>query len=306
MLIDSDASRVLMREGYYSIINGYKDPFIDIERSQDAGDDRYIEGVQFSDLYGLFLFDRSLRLLTFRYLIIAEATARTAVAHTFAKAHADPDDYLLQSSYCTKEEFRDYGKDEDDYTSELNKLISILSWRRDRSNTEFVAHYRDEYGRVPIWVLCNDLTFGNIEHFFILMKPSEKEATCKMIAGGTGRLGDRLVGYFDVRIARISLEVLVKFRNICAHDERLYCAHVGDRKYINFAKMIWMLERYLTNEEFFAFLEQVNSLIGEYKSGNGSLAHVLSQLGYPELMREIQSRIEMLDVIGTRQMDGAV
>ena len=74
-----------------------------------------------------------------------------------------------------------------------------------------------------------------MEHFFNLMKPKEKSDVCKMIATGTGRLGDKLVGYFDVPTARISLEVLVKFRNICAHDERLYCAHVGDRKNVYYA-----------------------------------------------------------------------
>ena len=38
------------------------------------------------------------------------------------------------------------------------------------------------------------------------------------------------LGYFDVQRARVSLEVLVKHRAICAHDERLYCARVGGRK----------------------------------------------------------------------------
>ena len=59
----------------------------------------------------------------------------------------------------------------------------------------------------------------------------------------------------------MSLEVLVKFRNICAHDERLYCARVGGRKAVNYAKMVWMLERYLTKSEFLDFLTDFVSMI---------------------------------------------
>lgn len=298
---DSDTAGILMREGYYSVVNGYKNPFLDSEKTVAAGDDRYMAGTEFNDLYDLFSFDRALRLITFRYLIMAEAVAKTAIAHCFARAHTDPDDYLLQASYCTREEFGEYGKSEEDYTGEVNKLIGILSWRREKSATEFIEHYRSDYGKVPIWVLCNDLTFGNMEHFFNLMKPKEKSDVCKMIATGTGKLGDKLVGYFDVPTARISLEVLVKFRNICAHDERLYCAHVGDRKNVNYAKMVWMLERYLTNSDFFSFLDQINDLIGSYNSRNGSLGHILSSLGFPELIRKIESRIELLEKSSSKE-----
>ena len=50
---DAATARVLMREGYYSIVNGYKDPFIDSEATDEAGDDRYLSGATFSDLYDL-------------------------------------------------------------------------------------------------------------------------------------------------------------------------------------------------------------------------------------------------------------
>lgn len=295
VVTDGATASILMRDGYYSVVNGYKEPFIDDEKTSEAGDDRYVDGTEFKDLYDLFSFDRLLRLITFRYLIMAEATAKTAIAHCFADAHRDPDDYLLQANYCTRKEFGEYGKKEEDYATEVNRLIGILSRRRDKSSTDFIAHYRSDYGKVPIWVLCNDLTFGNMEHFFNLMKPREKEAVCKMIAEGTGRLGDKVTGYFDVQTARVSLEVLVKFRNICAHDERLYCAHVGDRKNVNFAKMVWMLERYLTNPEFFSFLDQLNNLIQRYDDKNGSLGHILSALGFPELLSKIEERIQMLE-----------
>lgn len=70
--VDADTGPTLMREGYYSIVNGYKDPFLDVSKRREVGEDRYLEGISFSDLYTLFTFDRELRSLTFRYLILAE------------------------------------------------------------------------------------------------------------------------------------------------------------------------------------------------------------------------------------------
>lgn len=284
-------SCALMREGYYSIINGYKEPFLEPVVTKDDLSDRYKGGTSFDDIFALFTFDRSLRALTFRNLIKAEATARTAIAYTFASAHRGQDAYLLQESYCSEQEYLEYNRSNNSYADELSGLTSILKRTRDKSDSDFISHYRNAHGSVPIWVLCNALTFGNIQHFFNLMKPNEKASVCKMIAESTGRKGSKLLGYFDVDEARVSLEVLVKFRNLCAHDERLYCAHVGARKNVGYSKMIWMLERFLTEEEFYGFLRDVTDLSKNYLEVNAAGAHLLDDLGFPEMLSKMQQRI---------------
>lgn len=281
----------LMREGYYSIINGYKEPFLEPVVTKDDLSDRYKDGTSFDDIFTLFTFDRSLRALTFRNLIKAEATARTAIAYTFASAHRGQDAYLLQESYCSEQEYLEYNRSNNSYADELSGLTSILKRTRDKSDSDFISHYRNAHGSVPIWVLCNALTFGNIQHFFNLMKPNEKASVCKMIAESTGRKGSKLLGYFDVDEARVSLEVLVKFRNLCAHDERLYCAHVGARKNVGYSKMIWMLERFLTEEEFYGFLRDVTNLVKNYLEVNAAGAHLLDDLGFPDMLSKMQQRI---------------
>ena len=60
---DDGTPEVLLREGYYSVVNGYKAPFIDKEKSESAKDDRYLPGTSFADIYALFMFDRELRML---------------------------------------------------------------------------------------------------------------------------------------------------------------------------------------------------------------------------------------------------
>lgn len=187
LAVDANTARILMCEGYYSIVNGYKDPFIDKSLSLEVNEDRYRSGASFSDLYSLFTFDRELRSLTFKFLILAEAKIKIAIAYTFSNVHRDPNDYYLQSSFCTQDEYVATGKDGARYAHEISNLTSILSRRALKSKSKFVVHYRNEYGSVPLWVLVNDLTFGNMEHFYNLMKPRERRAFCKMIVDATGK-----------------------------------------------------------------------------------------------------------------------
>lgn len=44
MIVDEGASTVLLRENYYSIINGYKDPFLDKGAMRANANDLYLEG----------------------------------------------------------------------------------------------------------------------------------------------------------------------------------------------------------------------------------------------------------------------
>lgn len=289
--VDEETSSILLREGYYSVVNGYKMPFIDHQASVEAGDDRFASGTAFSDIYDLFSFDRKLRGLTFHYLVKAEAAARTAISYCFSDSYREADAYLYQANYCTKEEYSTFGGNPDRYVFEITGLIRKLSDRASKSNASFIVHYREAYGVVPLWVLAIDLTFGNLEHFFNLMKPAEQRAVCRAIAESTGRLGDKNLGHFDPKKARVSLEALVKFRNICAHDERLYCAQVGGRKAINYVKMVWMLEHYLPEDEFTKFLFDFVKLIDGSLEKGCAFVHVLTAAGLPEIASEIKRRL---------------
>lgn len=81
MAVDAGADHVLRREGYYPIVNGYKDLFLDRKACLTAGDDRYGTGARFDDLYALFLFDRELRELLFSAITRAEAALKAVCAH---------------------------------------------------------------------------------------------------------------------------------------------------------------------------------------------------------------------------------
>lgn len=267
---------ILLQEGYYSIINGYKEPFLDAEQSKKAGDDRYRKGTSFDDLHALYSFDRALRELTFHHLIRIESMVKTICAHVFSFHHPNYDDYLKNENFCSEHEYEEFGLNR--HSENLEKLTCLLYKKAKNSRREPIEHYRLTYGGVPLWVLDIDLTFGNIQHFYNLMKPNERLSVCKFIARATGRTADKKLGYFDPKEARTSLDTLVQMRNMCAHDERLYCARIGGRRNDSYSSATKRMERFMTREDYSDFLSGIQALKHEYATGNPQLEGVLSTI----------------------------
>ena len=59
----SNAKRILERENYYCIINGYKTLFLENNSSVENEPEKFREGVTFEEINDLFEFDRELKQL---------------------------------------------------------------------------------------------------------------------------------------------------------------------------------------------------------------------------------------------------
>ena len=269
MHVGGEASAILLRENYYSVINGYKDPFLDKKAMQSSADDVYVEGSRFEWVFSLFQFDRELRRITFSYLIQAEAALKTATVYAFCENHRGCSDYLERSSFCsardmlTPKAFK--GNKASLHSNNMNKLMEFLNRKLvvGPATRPFVAHYITSYGEVPLWVLSNDLTFGNMSHFFQLMKRGDQNSVCKYLFETTLRAeGDRKITPHEVLRA---YDVLTHFRNLCAHDERLYCAKVGNDDY---ATMLKLMEVALPRDVVRNMKKDIRHLLQRY---NGEL-----------------------------------
>ena len=96
------------------------------------------------------------------------------------------------------------------------------------------------------------------------MKTKERIEVAKMVTEAVGRLGDKRSKYFGEVQIRKSSETLNKFRNACAHDERLYSMRVGITP-VSYVQMICLLEHYLTSTEYNAFIDKLQNLVSQYK-----------------------------------------
>lgn len=286
VITDDNTKSIIERESYYAIVNGYKKPFLDSKAMEFNSDDVFQKGTRFEWIYDLFQFDRELRIITFKYLIRAESIMRTAVSYAFCNSHREKDAYLKKSSFCNSSNYllprKFRGNAQELFEKNLDRLLRILNKKIaiNRNSRSFIKHYVNTHGEVPLWVLANDLTFGNFVHFFQLMQPNDRRQACTIIARITKR-DQKARGFLSERILLRSATILKDFRNYCAHDERLYCAKSGNA---DFSIMLAKLYDLLPKEEIYQFQDEIADLYGSYKERlhNIDFRYLLNEMGFKE------------------------
>lgn len=186
----------LINIGYFSLIGGYKYPF------KDPMTRKYIN-TTFEDIYALYKFDRELRELTFKYLCEVEMKIRQVVSYCFCQHHGDS-----QTHYISAASYRSEPK----YARDIAVLTNILSKIAIRdTDHSYLVHQRNAHQNVPLWVAVNALTFGQISKMYSLLPFSLQSA----VAQEYPHVNEKELEQF--------LRSLTFYRNVCAHNECLYC-----------------------------------------------------------------------------------
>lgn len=280
---DERTPSILLREGYYAVVNGYGKAFLDEQATRAAEDDRFADGTTFDDIYQLFLFDRELRAITFRAVMCVECTLRSILSHTFCEHHRRANAYLKRECYAQRREYL-HGRQAHD--GDLTWLINTLEHHarghfadeRDDEprDSERVAWYRERYDEIPLWVLFSDLTFGNLRYFFALMKRAEQQVVCQRMreACGPARDGATLSPAGMLR----DLGTLGELRNGCAHEERIYNARFGADG-LTYTQVLDVLAAYLAEDDERRLQEGVRGLVAHHAPANPRLATALGRAG---------------------------
>lgn len=207
------AINALKRYGYYNIINGYKDPFVDIPKGSDS-EEKYKNGVTFEEIYALYLLDRNIRISVMDAILDVEDHLRTATAYVIAEAFtADQSKYLDRKNYRLGKIINDDG----DYTIDaiFKKFKKILA-----DDTQPVKHYREDYGNVPPWILLKEASFGNIVNFIKMQKGPQKREIVSLIYGYPVSLVSSNPDVFTMFMDTIF--ICLDYRNFSAHGGRIY------------------------------------------------------------------------------------
>lgn len=211
---DGRPKRFLEQENYYNVINGYKDLFLCKDNQGNAViPETYLPNTHFNELKALFLFDRELRFLFLKYLLIFENSFKTVISYEFSQKYPKANSYLEIANY------------RDDDPKGVLKQISILT-KTIHDNvgvTGAIKHYIEEHGSVPLWVLVNYLTIGNLSYLYSALKDSEKNTIAKYYSD---KYEKQYKPTNTLRISSEDMEAALKIfnlvRNQCAHDERLF------------------------------------------------------------------------------------
>lgn len=276
MRTDGDTALALMREGYYSIVNGYKDLFIDREATAAEDHDVYRTGTTFKEVHRLFTFDRDLRLTMFRYFSIAEAALKTACAYRFSEKHAGEfEPYLNKGNY---RQDRKHSKWIDDLILDFNTALGRNPKKKPKRKA-YLEHYRSNHDEVPLWVLLRYMTLGQSFKFFEFQDESMRNEIAKHFSETYEETHLKPVR-IDPRRLRLAFDHVKDFRNICAHEERLYCARVSPAKDVTIADAISDLGLLLPKEEDLRMVREVVTLIL-------GIANDLNVVALPDLLESM-------------------
>jgi len=277
------AKDILSRIGYFPLMGGYKHLFrIPLTKN-------YKPGTSFEDIVALYEFDADLRELVFRYLLQIERHARSLISYYFTEIHGES-----QSEYLDPNNYNNIRRN----GRSLSKLIRTLQYAIGTSDYAYINYYRNRYGNIPLWVLVNTLTFGNISKMFKLSQQTIQSKIC------------RDFGTVNPHQMEQMLSVLTKFRNVCAHGERLFTFRTVDTltnmplhaklgipmngtQYVYgkndlFAVVISL--RYLLPRKDFAIFKRKLSLL--IKKANRSIDHIseaelLKHMGFSQNWKDI-------------------
>lgn len=209
------AKQIIRRVNYYNLINGYKDLFLLPGTTYET----FRPNSTLEEIYALYEFDRQLRILTLEYLLALEKEVKSLIAYSFSKKYGHKNYLKLENFDCASPNKYEHVCD---LLSHLYKAIS-----RNINYDLSITHYVNGKNYVPLWVLMNSLSFGDMSKFCTNMHQKERNDVAKHLKWGLR----------DNELANC-LAVLTNIRNRCAHDERLYSylssASLFNNKYLRY------------------------------------------------------------------------
>lgn len=157
----SNAKRALEQSGYYSLINGYKWMFL-VKDSNGVivKPERFKEGTTFKEIKSLYDFDFELRSILYRALLKYENMLGTEIAYRFSEKYPEDHSYLAMDNFARNPE------KVASVVGTISALSSTVTKHSKKHGKNAIKHYVNRHGHVPLWVLVNFLTFGELNYFY--------------------------------------------------------------------------------------------------------------------------------------------
>ena len=281
---EESVKQILLKENYF-FINGYRHLFL-----KEKGSELFKEGTTFDELYAAFIFDRRIRNIFFRYMLIVENNIKSVISYQLSKKYGYKEKDYLNASNFNQDSLK--RRQVNDVISKMKRQIRVNG-----SKHTATMHYINKYGYIPMWILVKVLSFGIVSELYAILKYEDQ----KDIADIYGTTSDVLILY---------LSMIANFRNLCAHEEILYdyrSQRVIPDSYIHqkldiekdfdgykygkndlFALVI-MMKTLLTPNEFRSMIYEINYEIEilDSKITTVPLDDILHKIGFPSNWKDI-------------------
>ncbi len=210
-----DAYEKLQKHNYYTVINGYRYPFL---QKDTDGRTAYLPGTTFDEIFALYSFDCKFRALLLEYILKIEHQLKSIVAHYFAQIHSEEayPAYLDRKNFDIRKDGTLPPKKETNYTKFRKSLDDELS-KQEKKNNRILMPFRKsigdeityDYTEIKPWVLVSFFSFGMLSYFYSCLNKKDQNAISRIFKLQPGELEDYL-------------RTLNPYRNSCAHDEIIY------------------------------------------------------------------------------------
>ena len=283
---DEDFTKeTLLRENYF-FLTGYRFLFM-----KSDNDRKFIDGTTFEELYAVFNFDRQLRNILFKNILVFENNLKSILSYVVSKNHGFKEKNYLNPNNFVHDSSRN--RQINDLIHKMKRQINING--KQHSAT---SHYMNNYGYIPLWVVVKVLSFGIVgETYTILQKNDQRE----------------IADLFNIDVESLEsyLPILANYRNLCAHEDICYLnrsqVSIDDTVYHNLLdipkmdgeyiygkndlfSLIIILKRILKRQNFTMLLHEINYEIdilnGRLKTI--SIGKVLDMMGFPVNYKDIE------------------
>jgi abortive infection bacteriophage resistance protein len=257
---------------------------------QSTKERQFIPGTTFEELYGTFVFDRRVRNIFFKYILVVENNVKSIISYTLSKKYGFKEKDYLNTKNFTQDRLR--AKQVHDVLNKMKRQIRV-NGRQHRAT----LHYLSNYGYIPMWILVKVLSLGIIAELFNILKPEDQLTISE---------------FYDIDPETLSvyLGILANARNLCAHEDILYDNRmqrsIPDSKYhymlnidmtddeYNYGKndlyaLVIILKQMLSKPEFREFINEIGYEIDvlDGKVDTVPLINILNKMGFPDNWREI-------------------
>lgn len=283
---EEKAKEILFRENYF-FISGYRHLF-----QRNNGDSQFVAGTTFEELYGTFIFDRNIRNIMFKYILIVENNIKSIIGYQMSRKYG-----YKEKEYLNPKNFNQDNIKIRQVYDVLNKVKRQI--RVNGKQHKATSHYITNYGYIPMWILVKVLSFGIISEIYGILKIEDQIS---------------ISSFYKLNSSTLTtyLQLLSNFRNLCAHEDILYDHRtqkvIPDTKYHTFLNipkkddvyeygkndlfaLIIILKEMLTKEEFDDMLYQIGYEVDilDGKVDSVSLKVILNKMGFPDNFREIKN-----------------
>ena len=245
---------ILFKENYF-FINGYRHLLTSANNNN-----HFIPGATFEELYAIFIFDRRLRNIMFKNIMIIENNVKSIISYQMSKKYGHKEKDYLNPKHFRYESFK---------LSQVNDVINKMKRQIKLNGKQHRAtkHYISNYGYIPMWVSVKVLSFGIISELYSILKYEDQNDIADFY-------------HIDSEELNIYLYLLSNYRNLCAHEDILYDhttqRSIPDNRFHQFLNIPKVEDEYVYGKnDFFAVLIILRQMLGD-----GEFHDLINEIGY--------------------------